>query len=141
MCRPEDSTVVTTEKHSTGARRRIVLHPRTAVARQQDRARSFGGHVRGYTVDADEIARLMRRQRLGALRVFAVAVLPLLALPLVFAFAPGLATIRLAGAPPLAWLLLGPVALFGIAALAFVHDRRAGRREDAWAERHGERIR
>lgn len=118
-----------------------MLHPRTAVARQQDRARSFGGHVRGYTVEAEEIDRLMRRQRRGALRVFAVAIIPMLTLPIVFALAPGVSTARIGDAPPLAWLLLGPVALFSIAGLAFVHDRRAGRREDRWAEQHGERIR
>lgn len=132
---------MTGEGGTSAARRRVVLHPRTAAARQRDRARSFGGHVRGYTVDADEIHRLMRRQRRGAMRVFAVAFVPLAALPLVFALLPAVATWRLAGAPPLAWLLLGPIALFGIAALAFVHDRRASRREEAWADRHAERVR
>ncbi|MEM9033666.1 MAG: hypothetical protein AAGA99_01295 [Actinomycetota bacterium] len=117
-------------------RRRIVLHPATAVARQQDRARSFGGHVRGFTVDGDDIDRLMRRQRLGALRVFAVAFVPLMLLPLVFAFAPDAATFRVGDLPPLAWLALGPVALFSIVGLAFVHARRASMREDDWISGH-----
>jgi hypothetical protein len=118
------------------SRRRVVLHPATAVARQQDRARSFGGHVRGFTVDGDDIDRLMRRQRRGALRVFAVAFVPLMLLPMVFALAPDVATLRFGDLPPLAWLALGPVALFSIVVLAFVNDRRASTREDDWIGGH-----
>lgn len=114
--------------------RRVVLHPRTEAARRQDRARAFGSHVRGYTVDSDEVTALMERQRRGALRCFVLIFVPILVLPLVFAADSDLATMRLGPLPPLAWLVLGPVALGAIVVTAAINDRIASRREDRWVQ-------
>lgn len=127
---------------STGeSRRRVVLHPRTATARQQDRARSFGSHVRGYTVDTDDVLSLMRRQRSGALRVISAIIVPTLALPVLFTIWPALAQWRPLGPVPFAWLALGPITLFTVVGVAFVHERRARSREQAWAAGHSDHSR
>jgi len=114
------------------SKRKIVLHPRTALARRQDRARAFGSHVRGYTVDNDEVMELLVRQRRLSVRLLCTLILPLLSFPIVFRQVPALSTWRLFGLIPFPWLLLGPVSLFLIAAVAFVHERRALSIENEW---------
>ncbi|MFK8026399.1 MAG: hypothetical protein AB8G26_20765 [Ilumatobacter sp.] len=120
----------------TPERRRVVLHPRTAAARRQDRARSFGGHVRGYTVDTDAVLELVRRQRRMSIRYLAVILVPLVCFALGLSFVPELGRLRPFGLIPLPWLLLGPIALFSIVILAFAHERSALRIEHEWAEEH-----
>ena len=115
--------------------RRVVLHPRTAASRQLDRARSYGGFVRGYTVDTSDVLDLMARQRRAALRTISVLLLALFALPALFAFAPEFATARPGSLPPIAWLLLGPVTLGTLMVVAGVSANRAERREREWLER------
>lgn len=121
--------------------RRVVLHPSTARARRHDRARSFGAHVRGYTVDTDDVLALMRRQRRTAVRYLLVIVVPLIAFAFALDRVPGLGSWRPFGLLPLPWLVLGPVGLFAIFALAFFHERAAQRIEDDWtrARRDGGR--
>ena len=90
--------------------RKIVMHPKTAAARHQDRARVFGGHVRGYTTETDEVLALLRAQRRLSLGLLAVVVLPVFSLPLLFRLLPGMSDLTPIGPLPLPWLLLGPVA-------------------------------
>jgi len=117
-------------------RRRVVLHPRTAMVRRQDRARSFGGHVRGHTVNTGEVLELMRQQRRTSIRSLLTVVLPLIAFALALNFFPALGSWRPLGLLPLPWLVLGPIVLFSIIALAFFHERRANAIERDWSERH-----
>ena len=116
------------------ARRRVVLHPRTAAARRQDRARSFGGHVRGYTVDTDAVLELVDRQRRASIRFLAIILVPLVCFAFGLNFIPQLGRVRPFGLIPLPWLVLGPVALFSIVGLAFFHERRALRIEKEWSD-------
>ncbi|MEM9613285.1 MAG: hypothetical protein AAGA59_10135 [Actinomycetota bacterium] len=113
--------------------RKIVMHPRTAAARRQDRARVFGGHVRGYTTETDEVLDLLQAQRRLSLGLLAVVVVPVFTLPLLFRFLPSMADITPIGPLPLPWLLLGPVGLFAIVAVAVLHGVLAGRIEERWA--------
>ena len=130
----DDNTETANDTRSTTARRRVVLHPRTAAARQQDRARSFGGHVRGYTVDTDDVLELVRRQRRVSLRYLAVILVPLVTFAIGLSFIPALGRIRPFGFIPLPWLVLGPVTLFSIVILAFFHERSALRIENEWSD-------
>ena len=125
-----------TSDPSAEPRRTVVLHPRTAAARRQDRARSFGGHVRGYTVDTNDVMALMRRQRRLGLRYLACVVVPLLAGLVALRMWPSLGSWALVGGIPAPWLFLGPVALFGIVIAAFFHERAAGAIEEHWIEEH-----
>ncbi len=111
----------------------IVMHPRTAAARRQDRARVFGGHVRGYTADTDEVLALLRAQRRLSLWLLAVVVGPVFLLPLLFVLVPSAADVSPIGPLPLPWLLLGPVVLFAIVGVAALHSVLAGRIEARWA--------
>lgn len=116
------------------ARRRVVLHPRTAAARRQDRARSFGGHVRGYTVDTDAVLELVHRQRRASLRYLALILVPLVCFAFGLNFVSELGRVRPFGLLPLPWLILGPGALFSIVGLAFFHERTALRIEQEWSD-------
>ena len=73
-------------------RRRVVLHPKTALARRHDRARSFGGHVRGYTVETDDVLRLLHAQRRLSLMLVLGLFAPVASLPLLFEFFPATRT-------------------------------------------------
>ncbi len=126
---PED------QAEAASARRRVILHPKTALARRQDRARAFGGHVRGYTVDTDEVLQLLRAQRRLSFRLLATVLLPVGALPLIFRFVPEVGTASFFGLAPLAWVLLGPIALFSIVVVAVLHERRAVTIERRWQHR------
>lgn len=119
-------------KEDTTSGRKIVLHPKTALARRHDRARTFGSHVRGYTVDTDEVLSLVRTQRRLSFRLLVVLLVPLASLPLVFHFFESSRTWRPFGLLPLPWLLLGPVALFSIVVAAGIHERRSLRIEEDW---------
>lgn len=120
-------------------RRRIVLHPRTALVRRQDRARAFGGHVRGYTVDTEDVMGLVREQRRLAVGCFLAILLPLVAFAVALLLVPAIGSWRPLGAIPFPWLALGPIALFSIALVAYVHERRADAVEERWAERRSNR--
>jgi len=119
--------------------RKIVMHPKTAAARHQDRARVFGGHVRGYTTETDEVLALLRAQRRLSLGLLAVVVLPVFSLPLLFRLLPGMSDLTPIGPLPLPWLLLGPVALFSIVVVAALHSVFAGRIEKRWAAARNKR--
>ncbi len=116
------------------AARRIILHPKTASARRQDRARTFGSHVRGYTVDTDEVLDLLASQRKLSIRLFLVIFGPVATLPLVFRFAPKVANWTPFGGAPFAWLALGPIVLFTIVLVAIWHERRALGIEERWSQ-------
>ena len=122
--------------HRETQRRRIVLHPRTAATRGHDRARSFGGHVRGYTVDTDAVLELVDRQRRASIRYVATILVPLSTFAFALHFVPEIGRIRPFGLVALPWLVLGPGALFTLVGLAFLHERSALRIEDEWAARH-----
>lgn len=117
-------------------KRSVVLHPRTAAARRQDRARSFGGHVRGYTVDVDEVLELMRRQRRLSIAYLSVVLGPLLGFLAAMRAWPAIGTARTLLSIPLAWLVLGPIVLFTIVGVAFLHERSANAIERRWTEEH-----
>ncbi len=136
---PRGETVSTQSHDNEQAadRRRVVLHPRTALARRQDRARAFGGHVRGYTVDTEDVLALVREQWRISIRYLLAIAVPLVTFALVLVVAPGLRSWRPLGLLPLPWLVLGPIALFSIVALAFFHERRALAAEERWAQRRG----
>jgi len=116
-------------------KRRVILHPKTALARRHDRARAFGGHVRGYTVDTDDVLGLVRSQRRLSVRLLLLVLIPVAMLPLLFRFVPSSRTVRVVGSLPLPWLVLGPVVLFAIVLIAAIHERRASAIEDRWADR------
>lgn len=117
------------------SRRRIVLHPRTAAARRVDRRRSYGSHVRGFTVQDEDVFALVDEQRRSALRYLAMLLMPVLALLLIFAFVPGLTDHTVRGVP-LEWILVGPVTLFSITLIAWRHDQSTLRKERDWAATH-----
>ena len=119
-------------------RRRVVLHPRTAAARRFDRSRGRASHVRGHTVDAEEVLDLVRLQAKTSLRHVALILVPLLGFLLLMALVPGVRSARPFGLPPVPWLVVGPIALFSTAALAFRHERRSVRIETEWSEAHRE---
>ena len=119
------------------SRRRIVLHPRTAAARRVDRRRSYGSHVRGFTVQDSEVFELVDYQRRRGLRYLALILVPVFFLLLSFEFAPGLTRTSVGGIP-LPWLLVGPVTLFTIILIAWRHDQNALRKERDWAAEHQE---
>lgn len=116
-------------------RRRIVLHPRTAAARRVDRRRTYGSHVRGFSVQNDDVFELVATQRRSAIRyliiLFGSIAVALIALVVV----PDLSEWTLRGVP-LPWILFGPVLLFSIVVLAWRHDRASLRVERAWADEH-----
>lgn len=116
-------------------RRQIVLHPRTAAARRVDRTRSFGSHVRGYTVQTDDVFALVDEQRRTSIRYLISLLTPVLLVLLSFVVWPEFTDWDLRGIPA-PWLLLGPVALFSIVLVAWRHDRKASATERRWAENH-----
>lgn len=115
-------------------RRKVVLHPKTALARRHDRARAFGGHVRGYTVDTDEVLLLLRAQRRLSLKLLLLLFTPVVALPLLFEFVPAARTWQPFGFLPLPWLLLGPVVLFTVLGIAAYHEQKSLRIENDWRD-------
>ncbi len=115
----------------------MILHPKTALARRQDRARAFGSHVRGYTVDTDDVFDLLAAQRRLSIRLLALILIPVGLLPMLFRFAPDVARWSPLGHAPFAWLILGPIALFSIVAIAIWHERRAMRIENRWRDAKG----
>ncbi len=122
------------------ARRKIVLHPRTAAARRIDRRRSYGSNVRGFTVENDEVFAMVDEQRRAAVRYLVVVVVPILLILASFVFLPGLTDKSVRGVP-LPWILMGPTALFSVVFVAWRHDRRALRIERSWAARFEEKRR
>lgn len=119
-------------------RRRVVLHPRTAAARRFDRSRGNAIHVRGHTVDPDAVDDLHRSLVRSSLRYLAIVLIPLAILMVSIALFPALRSARPFGLAPLPWFLIGPVTLFSIAAVAFVHERRTVRFENEWSKSHRE---
>lgn len=115
-----------------------MLHPRTAAARRVDRSRTFGSHVRGYTVQTDDILALVRQQRRTSIRYLLAFLVPAGLVLVAFALAPEITEWRL-GRVPLSWVVLGPIALFSIVLIAWLHDRRALHIEDEWSRDHSER--
>jgi hypothetical protein len=94
--------------------------------------------VRGHIVETDEVLELLRLQARTSVRHVVVILVPLLGFMLLVALVPAIRTARPFGLPPLPWLIVGPVALFSTAALAFGHERRAVRIETEWSETHRE---
>lgn len=83
------------------------------------------------------LGSLLREQRRLALRVLAVLALSVGVWPLVFWLAPGLAQVRVLGAP-LAWLLLGGLVYPWLVFLGWRYVRAAERTERDFAELVGE---
>lgn len=121
------------------SKRSVVLHPRTAAARRFDRRRGHGSHVRGHTVDTEQVLELVRRQARASFLHLAIVILPLLAFMAALVFIKPLRTARIGSLPPVPWLVLGPIVLFSIAGLAIHHERQANRIEDEWSAAHRER--
>lgn len=119
-------------------RRRVVLHPRTAAARRFDRSSGNAIHVRGHTVDNDEVNELLAVLVRSSMRYLAAVMIPIALLIASLAFIPAVRTTRPFGLAPLPWILIGPVLLFSIAIVAFVHERRTARFESKWSEEHRE---
>lgn len=91
--------------------------------------------MRGFTVQDADVFELVDYQRRRAVRYLAVLLVPVLALLLSFAFAPGLTDVSVRGIP-LQWLLVGPTILFSIVIIAWRHDQNALRKEREWAAQH-----
>ena len=119
-------------------RRRVVLHPRTAAARRYDRSRGNAIHVRGHTVDNEEVDELLAVLIRSSLRYLAAIVIPISLLMAAIAFVPAVRTTRPFGLAPLPWFLIGPVALFSVVIVAFLHERRTARFESTWSDEHRE---
>ena len=87
--------------------------------------------MRGHAVDERDVFDHVRRQRRLAMQV----VLPFLAALTValicFAVFPAVGRWHI-GSVPMAWIVLGPVALFSILALGIWSERRALRLENDW---------
>ena len=116
----------------------MVLHPRTAAARRFDRTRGNTIHVRGHTVDNDEVEELWAVLVRSSMRYLAAVMIPIGLLLASLAFVPAVRTTRLFGLAPLPWFLIGPVLLFSIAIVAFIHERRTARFESKWSGEHRE---
>ncbi len=116
-------------------RRRLVLHPRTAAARRLDRSRNYGSHVRGFTIQDDEVFAFVADQRRSSVRYLLFILIPLLMMLVGIVFLPNALDQSIRGVP-LEWLLLGPATLFFIVFLAWRHDRTTLRREQLWANDH-----
>ena len=114
-------------------RRQIVLHPRTAAARRVDRTRAYGSHVRGYTVQTDEVFALVDQQRKASMRYLLVLFIPVVVLLVSFEIWPALTAWSVRGVPA-PWVLLGPVFMASIIFLAWHHERRSRGFEEDWAE-------
>ncbi len=123
----------TAEGESQESRRKIVLHPRTAAARRVDRTRTFGSHVRGYTVQTEDVFALVDAQRRTSIRSLLFLVVPVFLLLISFAIAPELTDWKIRGVPA-PWILLGPVALFSIVGVAWRHERKALEIEQRWSD-------
>ena len=119
---------------SDNARRKIVLHPRTAAARRIDRRSSYGSNVRGFNVENDEVFAMVEEQRRVAVRYLITILAPIFLILVSFVFAPDLTDVSVRGVP-LPWILMGPAALFSVVLIAWRHDRRALQIERSWAER------
>ncbi len=119
-------------------RRRVVLHPRTAAARRFDRSRGNSIHVRGHTVDSDDVDELVSGLVRSALGYLAAILIPIALLLIGLLFVPAVRTTRPFGLAPLAWFLVGPVTLFSITTVAFLHERRTARFESKWSNEHRE---
>ena len=131
-------TCFVTDPNEPGERRRVVLHPRTAAARRFDRSSGNTIHVRGHTVDSDEVEDLLGTLLRSSIRYLAVIFVPLVALMVTIALFPSVRSARPFGLAPLPWLLVGPVTLFSITAAAFFHERRTVQRESRWSKSHSE---
>ena len=118
-------------------RRRIVLHPRTAAARRVDRNRSYGSHVRGFTVQNSEVFELVEQQRKLAISYLLRLIVPVFLVLISFVFAPRLTDFSFRGIP-LPWLILGPITLFSAVLIAWRHDQASLRIERAWASEREE---
>ncbi len=117
-----------------GARRKVVVHPRTSAARRLGRSRSVEPWVRGYPAEPAEVDRLVDAQRRLALRNLVLLVVPFLALPILFT-TTGLGEARLGPLPPLAWLILGPGVFPFLLWMGDRQRRAAERVESDWIER------
>lgn len=120
---------------ATTTGRRVILHPRTASARRLDRARGSSARVRGFAVDEADVLDYVGAHRQSAVRAFLVVCTLLVGLLVATALAPSLGDLML-GPVPVLWLVLGPLALFGMLGVAVWHERRALRLEARWAAEH-----
>ena len=127
--------MTTDEAEPAPAKRRVVLHPRTASARRLDRSRIDGGHVRGYTTDTDEVLDYMRAHRRLALATFIPVVLVVTLVLVLTVIWDGLGTAQVFGINVL-WLVLGPIGLFSILIVTVLHEKRALRLEHRWMDTH-----
>ncbi len=116
-------------------RRRIVLHPRTAAARRVDRRRTYGSHVRGFSVQNDDVFELVYAQRRSAIRYLLILTASIAAAIGALVLIPGFVDVTVRGVP-VPWILFGPALLFEIVVLAWLHDRASLQTEKTWTDEH-----
>lgn len=122
----------------TTPERRIVLHPRTAAARQHGRRATLGRRTRGFLVDEESVAALVARQRRLALRTMVVLVIVVFGLPTALIALPGLGSVRVSGLPPLHWLAAGLGLYLILVVMGWRHERAANAVDDEWARESAE---
>lgn len=118
----------------TDARRVAVMSPQTETARQRRAPVRHLAELAEQTAVGDVlISSLIRAQLRLALAVFVVFACVLGGLPLLFALAPGVAEVEVAGMP-LPWLLLGVASFPLLVVLAVYYVRQAERNEHDFVE-------
>jgi hypothetical protein len=123
----------------TGRPRRVtVMHPRTRAPRGGSGYRPDAGTPHAGDLDDAYIRSLMRVQLRGGLLVCLFLALTLGALPLLFALAPKVGTVRVLGLD-LPWLLLGVLVYPVLLLAAWLYVRRAERAERQFADVVGDR--
>ncbi len=117
-------------------RREIVLHPRTAAARRVDRGGRYASHVRGHAAASADVLALMAEQRRLGVRLLGSLLLPTFVFLVVLGIRSGVGSGELPGGVIVPWLLVGPIGLSSIVAIAWFHERRANRIERRWSATH-----
>lgn len=118
----------------TDARRVAVMSPQTETARQRRPPVRHLAELAEQTAVGDVlISSLIRAQLRLALAVFVVFACVLGGLPVLFALAPGVAEVEVAGMP-LPWLLLGVASFPLLVVLAVYYVRQAERNEHDFVE-------
>ncbi len=118
--------------------RKIVLHPRTAAARQQGRRSSVGRRTRGYVADSERVFELVAAQRRHALRSLLILLVLIFGLPTLLILAPDLTDLPSGPLPPLHWVVAGIGLYSTLAIIGWLHERKANALDRRWVRERAE---
>ena len=119
--------------------RKVVLHPRTAAARQQGRRATAGRRTRGYSADSDEVYELVAIQRKLAFKTLALLLTLIFGLPTLMILVPAVTDLPSGPFPPLHWLASGIGLYIALALLGSMHERRANAVDRHWVAERSDR--